>query len=292
MEKVAFLKHKLKESYLLGTSGNSELVYTLPSGLYIQKFEYTGFNGNTILEPAAINKDLIKIDKEPYLTNAREIVKFFEQKNKELYRDLKIRHFIAALFHGAPGSGKTCFIQTVTDTLITKYNSIAIILHNDMKLYKLPDLIQQLRNNSEQHITIICDEFDKFDGLTSSTFLGFLDGIYTQENVCFLATTNRFSKLSDQLTRRKSRFSIVQEISYAPLDIVEKFLNSLITDKYKEIVKISEVLAAIDGKGVTLDDIKYIALEMIKNSASPEQAVKNLDSIKPKYNEPKDNDLW
>lgn len=286
MEKVAFLKHKDTGDYLIGTSGNSDLVYNLPPGLYMQKFKYSGFDRSTILVPITLNKDLIKIDKDPYLSRAREIIKFFEPENKELYRDLKINHCIAALFYGAPGSGKTCFTQTITDTLISKYNSIAVILHNDMKLYELSEFVRNLRNNSDQHITILCDEFDKFDGITSSSFLGFLDGLHSQQNVCFLATTNRFNKLSDQLTKRKSRFAIVQEISYAPIEIVEKFLGKLITDKYKNAVNIPEILSAIDSQGVTLDDLKYIALEVIKNKISPQQAVKNLKNTKPEYDEP------
>lgn len=286
MEKIAFLRNKRTGAYSLGSTDDSEIVHNLNPGLYKHKYVQSLMGSYSELYSMSLNKNLIKLDKDPYLSRAREIVKFFDLATNQLYKDLKVKHFLGALFYGAPGSGKTCFVETVIDTLISKYNSIAIFLDSGYNLDYISEFVQRIRSSSDQHLTLIADEFDQFSGKTSVGFLQFLDGFRTEDNVCFIATTNRFKSLSDQLTNRKSRFGIVQEMSYAPVEIIERFLSTVIPEKYHDRLNIPELVSKFDEKKVSLDDVKYVALEILKNNTDPNLAIDNLKTKKSEYDEP------
>ena len=289
MEKIAFLRNKRTGAYSLGSTDDSEIVHNLDPGLYKHKYVQSLMGSYSELYSMSLNKNLIKLDKDPYLSRAREIIKFFDPSTSQLYKDLNVKHFLGALFYGAPGSGKTCFVETVVDTLISKYNSIAIFLDSGFNLMNVYDLIKNLRPDSSQHLTLIADEFDQFGGKTSVTFLQFLDGFLTEDNVCFIATTNRFKSLSDQLTNRKSRFGIVQEMSYAPVEIIERFLSNVIPEKYHERLNIPSLVSKFDEKKVSLDDVKYVALEILKNNTNPDLAIDSLKIKKSEYDDPTEN---
>jgi len=288
MEKVAYLRNKKTGAYIMGSTDDSEIVHELPAGLYRQSLVPHPLGFHQEFFPKKFNEDLVKIDKDPYLARAKEVVRFFDSKTHELYQDLKMKHFLGVLFYGAPGSGKTCFTETLVHTLVSKYNSIAVLLSSSFDLSNTSNLVDGLRDNESQHITLIADEFDKFTGKTSAGFLAFLDGYYTKNNVCFLATTNRFSMLSDQLTNRKSRFAIVQELSYAPLEIVEKFIHTIIPEKYSDKIELPELLSHLDGKKLSLDDVKYVILDILKNGSTPAEAISKLETKPQDYEEPED----
>lgn len=81
MEKVAYLRNKKTGAYTMGSTDDSEIVHELPAGLYKQVLIRHPFGFHQEFYPKEFNKDLVKIDKDPYLARAKEIVRFFDPKN-------------------------------------------------------------------------------------------------------------------------------------------------------------------------------------------------------------------
>lgn len=272
MKQKKFIQHNESKLIQVSNEENVTKLELVSPGIYDLNIRESMFGRTAALSPTTIRGGLIKLDKDPYLGIARQIVKFYSKETREIYADLQIKHFMGALFYGAPGSGKTCFVETICDSLIHIYNAIVIkISPTDLGILELIKDIY--RNSEDQLIVLALDELDKFTGVGNYEFLNFLDGHSTPNNVLLLGTTNSITDFPNNLINRKSRFSIVSEINYAPNEVVLKYIKSIVPDKYKDRVNIPELCQILESRKIKLDEIKNIVLQIIANKSTSLEAV-------------------
>lgn len=216
------------------------------------------------------NKDkLIKFEKgvmKEFLDSTKE---FFSEKTINAYKELEIIHKIGYIFYGKPGSGKTSLCFLAMQELVKNSNAICIDC-TDMKLNFVQFVIKSIRAHQNNPICIFYDEFDFSIRHHEESFLPFLDGNDSVEDLIFIGCTNYINKIPDRIKNRKSRIKECFSIDALPIEIYEEYLkNKLSKHKNEEIYKFAflaeEAKLTIDQLKNALIDFKIIGLS-IENS--------------------------
>jgi hypothetical protein len=106
-------------------------------------------------------------------------------------------HNRGVLMHGPPGSGKSCLIQQVVESM-TKQGDIVIF---SKSIGSLMGGLKALRLiESGRRTVVVLEDIDGYE-YSERTLLQLLDGENSVDNVLYLATTNHKHKISERLMR-------------------------------------------------------------------------------------------
>lgn len=193
------------------------------------------------------------------------IVSNFSVKANKIYGDLinKItKTFIAfqnsannlgILLSGVKGSGKTLFIQKMSQLALT--NNLPIILIN-----KYYEGMEFFINSIEQEAVIVFDEFEKnFSDEEQEKLLTLFDGINNQKKL-FLVTCNSVSKISDYFLNRPGRIHYHFKLGVLKTNEIRKYLDDNLKSKYKYYI--NELLTILFTVSVTYDILRAIVFEL------------------------------
>lgn len=249
--------------------------HKLPAGNYVLKINSHPILGDSFaFQEEKIDDNLVQLTSEPFLSIARRTVTFFNDDTRKIFSDLHMKHFLGVILYGMPGTGKSCFVEVLSKTLINKYNCKVIKLTPTLNLGSLVELTSLCRNSNDEMLAFVADEFDNYS--YGSQFLAWTDGHYTPENVLFIATTNNFQDLSPQLTNRPSRFAIKEEINFIPEAVVIQLVNKLLPSEYRVKLDVDELALKISQKKIRIDQVKHILLNFFKDGLTIDEAINSV----------------
>lgn len=268
----------------------------LPPGIYEFDVEGGMFFQRPVFIPEKFREGLVDLKGQPFDRIKRRLVNFFKESTKEIYKDTQIRHFIGMLIYGPPGTGKTCFIDLVSQHFATTHGAITLRLKDAEHLDNLTHVVNLMRDNDESKMVILMlEELDKvMDGgygrsKCEKWLIDFCDGKNTPSNVLMIASTNHIDKIPDSLKNRPSRFSIVDEVNAIPQAIANQLIEKLVPEKYRTKINISELSYKVTEERITIDQVKYIVLNMLCDDLTVEEAMYNV-TTKPGVVVPEDEE--
>ena len=197
-----------------------------------------------------------------------DIDKFYNSKDWYLKRAIPYKR--GHCYYGMPGNGKT----SLALSLAKKYKKDVYVLSlNELKDSNVKRLFKDIRTNS---ILLIEDIDASFDGrkslkkeLSFSNLLQCLDGVFYNEDMFLIITTNHIEKLDPALLR-DGRIDLKVEINNPDRNLIKKYIE-LFFD-----VKLNGYLDdfVYDAK-YSMSKIQNICL----NSENAEEAINNIFEI-------------
>lgn len=256
----------------------------LPPGIYHFDVEMGFFSSRPYFRKEDFREGLVPLKGEPFDTIFRRTNSFFKPKTLEIYKDIQVRHFIGALLYGPPGTGKTCFIDLLCQYFAETKGALTLRMTDNENMDNLKGVINLMRNGDDSIMVIILlEELDKLmqgtygrSAIVEKNLIDFCDGQDTPSNVLLIASTNHIDKIPDSLKNRQSRFNIVEEIDAIPQAIAKQLIEKFLPEKYRGDINISELSYKVTESKITIDQVKYIVLNMLCDDLTVEQAIEKV----------------
>lgn len=158
----------------------------------------------------------------------KDIEKFWSIKDK--YSKYKMPFKRGILMYGPPGCGKSSIISLLTQSVLTNQG---IIVKFNVNLDIFKSCMRQLRNlEPELPIIVLMEDLNYvLDNCDESEVLNMLDGLEKfSHSTVYLASTNYFEELEDNIKNRPSRFDLVVEVNPPAANIRRLYLERLLLD--------------------------------------------------------------
>lgn len=258
-----------------------ETIDYLTPGIYKFDVEGSVFFQRPVFEAEAFREGLIDLKGYPFDGIKRRLSSFFNEATREIYKDTQIRHFIGCMLHGPPGTGKTCFIDTICQKFAHTHEAVTLRLTDSENINNLSRIVNLIRsNNPDKMVIILLEELDKImhRGNVHHTtiekyLIDFCDGQDTPSNVLMIASTNHIDKIPTSLKNRPSRFNITEEINTIPTEIASQLIAKLVPSKYNGKINVSELAYKVTETGISIDQVKYVVLNILCDGRTVEEAI-------------------
>lgn len=246
--------------------GHIETSETVSPGIYNIKSDMNGL----FFELCEINTDeLLKFEDSRYNQVLEEIDKFW--KLKENYDDLGFTHKRGVLLHGSPGTGKSCLLKLVMESVVND-NNIVIVCNEASLITEGLRLIRDIE--PDRQILVVTEDIDSSMKYQERPLLELLDGNATQGGVLFLATTNYLKNLPARMLRA-NRFDRLVEIHNPPEDGRKAYFTLKIGDR-ESTKKIEELVEKT--KGFSFAELREFMVSVYCLDAKVGEAVKRIKS--------------
>ena len=177
-----------------------------------------------------------------------DILSFFTDKTKEIYKNLELPFKRGVILYGEPGNGKSAMIREMIRT--TPNDVIKIIIRRVSALQDvLSSLIAEL--DGRQAIIIMEDIDSMIDARNRSDILNVLDGTDVNSGIYLIGTTNYPEKLDGGFMNRAGRFDKAYKIDNPGKETRRLFFESRNLDKVLSGYKINK-----NNKGSKKDLVK------------------------------------
>lgn len=288
--------HYYNKYYIINKNINAyiDIYITSTSGKY---FMYLG-------KKLKRSMNSIYIPQEHKTNIINDLTNFLKPETKVKYNTLGITYKRTYLLEGIPGTGKTSLITSIA----SKFNfNIAIVSFTaEMTDVDLISILRSSLDDNREHydentattgvrkILIIFEDIDCIfkerksndemrNSITFSGLLNALDGITTDEIICFI-TTNYIKHLDSALLRT-GRIDYIMHFDYAIkeqiIDIFKNFTNTLDILEYEPIhTKFYDECCKLNIK-IT---ISLLQQYLIKYIDKPQQALENIEEMQKIYN--------
>jgi SpoVK/Ycf46/Vps4 family AAA+-type ATPase len=175
----------------------------IPEGkIGVLQLDYAWESVGSVMKRKIENVYLPKEEKERIM---KDIERFMSVEVKRKYKELGINHTRTYMLYGLPGTGKTTLIKAIASEMDKR---LALIpMDREMTDMQLRRAFKKTPKNS----IIVIEDIDclfegrqqntNTTGVTFSGFLNVLDGVCSEDFVCFI-TTNKLKELDDALKRR------------------------------------------------------------------------------------------
>jgi SpoVK/Ycf46/Vps4 family AAA+-type ATPase len=200
-------------SYSFVHGDDPKIIYQIPSGIYDIQYNMGGMS----LSPVDFTgDDIVRIDTIVEQMVRREVSDFFDTNITHILDNAGVKHRRGILLHGQVGCGKTTLVRSLIPKMI---NNGAIVL-SEPDVSSLSSLVIPAIRKSDPDRPVVCiwDEFDEVVFNYEDEIIRLLDGVRSPDHIMFVATTNDISGISDKLTKRPSRFSLVLEVGMLSLE--------------------------------------------------------------------------
>lgn len=229
-------------------------IKTLPAGLY----KVMGQIGDLYFMKQNLSVEGVF---ETGSMNAKEIIndcdRFWDMK--EHFKKYGIPHRRGILMSGVPGSGKTCLIKLLANTIIEKRRGI--ILDCRESLWFIAKAIQDIRKiHPNVPVMVVMEDLDHYDN-NISELLNVMDGLGVIDSVLFIATTNSVGTLDQALTNRPGRFDVHYKLMAASDKVREMFLVGLLPDDDKKKINIKAWVK--DTKDMPFGHIRELVISVM-----------------------------
>lgn len=200
-------------SYLFVHGDDPKIIYQIPSGIYTIQHSMGGMS----LSPVNFTGDgIVRIDTIVEQIVRREVSDFFDPDIINTLNNAGIKHRRGILLYGQVGCGKTTLVRSLVPKMI---NNGAIVL-SEPDVSSIASLIVPAIRKSDPDRPVVCiwDEFDDVVFNYEDHIIRLLDGVRSPDHMLFIATTNDIDSITDKLTKRPSRFSLVLEVGMLSLE--------------------------------------------------------------------------
>ena len=181
------------------------------------------------------------------------------RESKKWYADHQLVHKIGILLYGKPGTGKS----SVAKAISTMFNNAPILIFDSSNIIDSINRTIKMRKMYAGEIIVLIEDFDQLfekrdDDEAQDTTAGsdqlkpskiknvsmlentnaifqVLDGVYSMDDMIYIATTNYIEKLDAALIRY-GRFDLQEELPYFDREMTDQFIemmgyNSSIADE-------------------------------------------------------------
>ena len=159
---------------------------------------------------------------------------------------------------------KSSCVYLVIDKIKNDQNGIAVYFNNPDNWIEVARMIRKIEK--ERPILCIIEDLDLvIEKFGEDTFLNFLDGLNSVDNVVYIATTNNINNISDRIKNRPSRFDVLYEIKKPTVKDAQMYFTSMILPEDKDIYAIPKL--AKDTKGFSMAHLRetFISLYIMKS---------------------------
>jgi AAA+ superfamily predicted ATPase len=246
----------------------------LPSGLY--KLIYLQQVGYCFKKQNIKTDELYELPSKEIGEIITDIDKFWNSKEK--YKQYNLTHKRGILLHGSPGCGKSAIIQLCVKKLLVNFKGLILTISNIDELNGYIQMVKQFTDvEKNRELIIILEDIDMLiESSNNNLLLNLLDGIYNQENVIYIATTNYPENLQERFTNRPSRFDRIYEIKEPTEDVRKVYIQNKV--KNDETIDIDKWVK--DTKDLSLAHIKELILSVYVFEIPYEDALKLLKGQK------------
>lgn len=223
---------------------------------------------------------LVDLPGTEYDTVMRDMDTFLSKDCISRFEEIGLLHKMNILLHGAPGTGKTCIVNRVSQKVI---ESGGIVLFNPAPgslktTYEVLDSIQP-----DTRVLVIFEEMDEHVRNDETRLLHVLDGEIQKKNAMYIATTNYIDKIPARV-RRPGRFASVIQVGFPSIRARKAYLAT----KLKDQALIGEIAAKTEG--FSIDELKEVVrghycmmkpldeyIELVREASSRAQQEKGRD---------------
>lgn len=191
---------------------------------------------------------LVDLPGTEYDTVMKDMDTFLSKECIGRFEEMGLLHKMNILLYGAPGTGKTCIVNRVSQKVI---DSGGIVLFNPdpgalKTTYEVLDSIQP-----DTRVLIIFEEMDEHVRHNETKLLHVLDGEVQKKNAMYIATTNYIEKIPSRV-RRPGRFASVIQVGFPSITARKAYLAT----KLKDQLLINEIASKTDG--FSIDELKEV----------------------------------
>lgn len=151
----------------------------------------------------------------------RQIENFLKPECRARFKEKEYLYKRSTLLYGKPGTGKTCIVNRVVDTVVAK-GGVVLFNPNPAILAGALSQLEDVQPNTP--VVVIFEELDKLMGQYEGALLNILDGEVQRENVIFLATTNFFGKIPPRI-KRPGRFGKSIKVGFPSAEVRRFYLE-------------------------------------------------------------------
>lgn len=149
-------------------------------------------------------------------------------KNKDAYKQMRLRHRRGFLFIGEPGTGKTMMVRHLIRQCYQRFTPSFFMLsiRRDTDEDAVEGLFSRAAKNAPA--MVILEDLDSLtteSRITRSAFLSQLDGIGDREGLLVIGTTNHPHDIDPALVHRPSRFDRVWHFPLPDYELRLKYLE-------------------------------------------------------------------
>jgi hypothetical protein len=176
----------------------------------------------------------IKAEDHDYIVLPDDVQRDIEQqaftffKNKDAYKQMRLRHRRGFLFVGEPGTGKTMMVRHLIRQCYQRFTPSFFMLsiRRDTDEDDIESLFSRAARSAPAMVIL-----EDLDSLTTqsktsrSAFLSQLDGIGDREGLLVIGTTNHPNDIDPALVHRPSRFDRVWHFPLPGYELRRKYLE-------------------------------------------------------------------
>lgn len=242
----------------------------LPSGVYELKQDPN--SGKIYYDMIDTNHDkILDLPSPEYSLVIRQIENFLTPECRSRFKEKDYLYKRSTLLYGKPGTGKTCIVNRVVDTVVGKGG---VVLFNPNPAILAAALSQLEDVQPSPPVVVIFEELDRLMSAYEGQLLNVLDGEVQRENVIFIATTNFINKIPPRI-RRPGRFGKSVKVGFPSAEVRRYYLEHKLG---KDYVGLEEWVEWTDG--FSIDELSATVREVYCLEEDLEETIKYIRKIK------------
>jgi hypothetical protein len=247
----------------------------LPSGVYeLREDPNTGRIFYNMIDTR--HDAILDLPSPEYSVIIRQIENFLTPECKERFKEKEFLYKRSTLLYGKPGTGKTCIVNRVAETVVAKGG---IVLFNPNPSILTTALSQLDDIQPDTTVVIIFEELDKLIRLYEGDLLNILDGEVQRENVIFLATTNFFHMIPPRI-KRPGRFGKSIRVDFPSAEVRRFYLEHKLG---KDFPALDHWVATTEG--FSIDELSAVVRDVYCLQENFDATIKYMIEIKQEIGE-------
>ncbi len=195
---------------------------------------------------------------------------FFSKNTIDKYKEMKLTHKMGIILYGPPGTGKTSSAFMAMEQLVLEHKAICLIV-TGKGISEVMHFIRIIRLNQTNPILVFFDEIDNSIKAQEGSFLTFLDGDHTIDNLITFGCTNYLDKIPERIKDRKSRIKHTILVDRFPIKVYEEYIIEKLPNL--DVKLRSEIAFKAEEAKLTIDQLKHVLIDYYIEGISINDAI-------------------